>query len=501
MKYFDDLVGKNLGVEVFSKLLLYFSFNMMTVALPLGVLVSSIMAFGNLGEHFELTAIKGAGISLIRALRAIFVFVLLLTIGAFFFNNNIVSASNLKAYSLLYDIKHTKPALDIKPGFYYNGIPNYSILVEDKLTDNKTLKGVKIYDHSEKKGNKSLIMADSSIMYTMLNDRYLKLELYDGQTFYEESKKRSKVDYFHRVDFDYMEIVFDLSSFGLDETDPRLFKNHRQMKNIAELTSDVDSMAISLDRSLQRLSKSLQSQSKYHLNQILDDSLSIALDSVLKINSEKIFDRTATLDSSKTLPFLEKLIKADIDIIENEGRKGKYPKQKVQAMTIDTLSFSYLHGFFKKKYNKKNVIDATVQRTRTIKTQIGNTLRRNMGISTNKNKWEVEKYRKFTQSFACIVMFLIGAPLGAIIKKGGLGIPVIVAILFYIGFFVVTVTTEKWAKAGITIPFYSVWVGNLILLPIGVFFLRQARKDARLFDIDAYLIWWDVFWSRLIKKQ
>ena len=124
-----------------------------------------------------------------------------------------------------------------------------------------------------------------------------------------------------------------------------------------------------------------------------------------------------------------------------------------------------------------------------------------MGISTNKNKWEVEKYRKFTQSFACIVMFLIGAPLGAIIKKGGLGIPVIVAILFYIGFFVVTVTTEKWAKAGITIPFYSVWVGNLILLPIGMFFLKQARKDARLFDIDVYLIWWDGFWSRLIKKQ
>ena len=147
LKYFDDFVGKNLGFTVFAELLFYFSLNMLQIALPLGVLLASLMAFGNLGENFELTAIKSSGISLLRVLRPIFLFVFVLSIGAFFFNNYTIPAANLKAYSLLYDIKHTKPALDIKAGSFYNGIPNYSIKAKEKLPDGKTLLDVIIYDH------------------------------------------------------------------------------------------------------------------------------------------------------------------------------------------------------------------------------------------------------------------------------------------------------------------------------------------------------------------
>ncbi|MEL6562089.1 MAG: LptF/LptG family permease, partial [Bacteroidota bacterium] len=243
LKYFDDFVGKDLGPEVFAELIMYFSVNMMPVAIPLGVLLSSLMTFGNLGEHFELTAIKSAGISLIRALTPIGVFVSFLTVGTFFFNNHVVPAANLKAYSLLYDIKNKKPALDIRAGQFYNGIDGYSIKAKEKFPDNRTLKDVIIYDHSQpvKSGNKTVIIADSAIMYTVYNDRYLKFELFAGN-FYDENpkgprRKRLNSRYI-RNSFDKMEMMFSLASFDLKDTKEELFQNNRQMKNISELTTD-----------------------------------------------------------------------------------------------------------------------------------------------------------------------------------------------------------------------------------------------------------------------
>ena len=227
LKYFDDLVGKNLGAFVFAELLSYFALNMLQNALPLGVLVASLMSFGNLGEHFELTAIKSAGISLIRILKPVFVFVVFVAIGMFFFNNYIIPAANLKAYSLLYDIKQTKPALDIKEGAFYNGIPDYSIKVKEKLPDGKTLKDIIIYDHSEGRGNRTIILADSSLMYTILDDKYLKLELFDGNYFSEEAKRESTIDQFYRTNFQKMDLVFSLSSFDLKRRKEELFQNNR----------------------------------------------------------------------------------------------------------------------------------------------------------------------------------------------------------------------------------------------------------------------------------
>ena len=240
LKYFDDFVGKNLGATVFAELLFYFSMNMLQIALPLGVLVASLMTFGNLGENFELTAIKGSGISLLRVLRPIFVFVIFLSIGAFYFNNYAIPAANLKAYSLLYDIKHTKPALDIKAGAFYNGIPDYSIKSKNKLPDGKTLLDVIIYDHSGGRGNKKVILADSSLMYTILDDRYLKLELYDGNYYWEKDKRETKVNQFYRTNFYKMDMVFSLASFDLKRRKEELFQNNRQMKNINELTVDIE---------------------------------------------------------------------------------------------------------------------------------------------------------------------------------------------------------------------------------------------------------------------
>ena len=290
LKYFDDFVGKNLGISVFAELLFYFSMNMLQIALPLGVLVASLMTFGNLGENFELTAIKGSGISLIRVLRPVFIFVFFLSIGAYFFNNYAIPAANLKAYSLLYDIKHTKPALDIKAGAFYNGIPDYSIKAKDKLPDGKTLLDVIIYDHTKGRGNQTIILADSSLMYTILDDRYLKLELYNGNYYSEKEDRDTKVDQFIRTEYYKMDMVFSLASFDLKRRKEELFQNNRQMKNIDELTVDIDSFATIIAKSKANLVINSNQSFDYHIKtkQKILEKNSYKVDTVSKVEKEMV---------------------------------------------------------------------------------------------------------------------------------------------------------------------------------------------------------------------
>ena len=523
LKYFDDFVGKDLGFSVFSELIFYFSLNMMSISLPLGVLVSSLMTFGNLGEHFELTAIKGSGISLLRALFPIFIFVVFLSFGAFHFNNYVVPAANLKAYSLLYDIKHTKPALDIKPGIFYNGIPDYSIKVKEKYSDNQTLKEILIYDHTQKLGNKSVIMADSSRMYTFENDRYLKLELYRGSAYSEDAKKASQVDYLYRTYFDHMEIVFDLSSFGLRDTDEALFRNNRQMKTVAELSFDLDSMAHDKIKIQINQRDIVKRALKNHFKAVVE-----ALDQEKKLDlpAEEL-EKVDTVEQIQTAGVLPLAWLENFFLQDSTGGRG-IPKQaqvsgdkklsvrygieesedlvEVKNTSLDSLDedstsrdylqkipivhlrLDQLQVYFKEPFQKQAVLDKALAKARNLKSQLNSTKARVTTLSNSYNKFSVEKYKKYSMSFACLVMFLIGAPLGAIIKKGGLGVPVIVSIFFFLTYYVLTITAEKWAKAGVTDPRWSVWFAHFFLLPIGLFFLRQARIDARLFDTDFYLV-------------
>ncbi|MFT7196135.1 MAG: lipopolysaccharide export system permease protein [Marinoscillum sp.] len=540
MKYFDDFVGKDLGAEVFAELLFYFSLNMLQVALPLGVLVSSLMTFGNLGENFELTAIKSAGISLVRALRPIFFFVILLTYFAFHFNNYVVPAANLKAYSLLYDIKHKKPALDIKEGVFYNGIPDYSIKVQEKLKDNKTLKNVLIYDHTSGLGNNRVILADSSRMFMMFNDSYLKLELYNGNYYAEEPKARSTVDQFFRTKFDRMDMVFNLSSFDLKRTKEELFQNNRQMKNISELDKDIDSLGYTLIETKNSFLKNAKGFFSYHLDSItvkldkpiqsatnfkelneVPDTLREITASMLpialfepeqigqRLKSDTLVRQLDPLKSKRIRNLAEKkerkdsLIQGEIQELDTEmefneieGRIGLI-KTKENAR-IDTLSWDFLNEA--QSYKKEDILQTARNQAQNVKINIGSIASRADNLERDLRKFIIEKHKKYSQAFACIVMFLIGAPLGSIIKKGGLGVPVIVAIMFFLLYYIIGIICEKSAKEGVMDPMWSVWVADLVLLPVGLFFLRQARIDAKLFDTDFYNVWIDRLKIRFTKS-
>lgn len=518
LKYFDDFVGKNLGIAVFAELLFYFSLNMLQIALPLGVLVASLMTFGNLGENFELTAIKGSGISLLRTLRPIFVFVCLLAVGAFFFNNYAIPAANLKAYSLLYDIKHTKPALDIKAGAFYNGIPDYSIKAKSKLPDGKTLLDVIIYDHTEGRGNKTVILADSSMMYTILDDRYLKLELYNGNYYSEKSERDRKIDQFYRTHYYRMDMVFSLASFDLTRRKEELFQNNRQMKNIKELTFDIDSFANIITTSKSSLVLNANQAFDYHIkdkkgilnkNKFKRDTLPKQLKAVQKASLWPLqyFDQRPNV-SQDTLRLRNQQMKELLDENESENlldvdratdvkiaNKRNILEERAREDTtflLDTLGWEFLEQKIAEKtaVKSRTIVSSALNQARNIKVNVQSSESRVYRARKDKNLYTIEKYKKYSQAVACIIMFMIGAPLGAIIKKGGLGVPTIIAIFFFITYYVFTSIGEKSAKEGAMDPYLAVWLADLVLIPFGFFFLRQAKVDARVFEVEVYILWY-----------
>ncbi len=486
LKYFDDIIGKDLGWDVIGQLLFYFAIFNTPVALPLAVLLSSLITFGNLGEHFELTAIKSLGISMVRSLLPIFIFVLFITGGAFLVGNYLVPKAALEAYSLLYDIKQKKPALDLREGAFYNAIPDISIKVNEKMPDDGFLKGVIIYDHRGRSGNKEVIVADSGLMYTILNDQYLKLELFSGYNYREGTdgeadmagNANSGSDSYRKTKFAKSQIVFDLSSFGLNRTDKKWFQSNRIMRNMQELSTDMDSVDRVIKNETISIYASAGNLYSYHFKQ---DSVQWPTE-IKKLKERKDSIAQAKRISDGQPDMSHKFVRSFNDSIE-----------------ITKHDREVSDSIFKAPYSRNEISNALAQ-ARNVKAQL---LSHNVNIKTFEAEhriFEIQWHKILAQSVACIAMFLIGAPLGAIIKKGGLGVPVLMSIVFFIVFYVLSLIGEKWAKQGTMSVAAGMWLANIVLVSIGLLFLRQARADARLFDSDFYSVIWDKI-SRKFRKQ
>jgi len=448
LKYIDELVGKGLSYLDYAELMMYFSMNILPVALPLAILLSSLMTFGNLGQFNELTAIKSSGISLIRVMVPIAIWVLGCTIGLFFFNNYVVPKANLKAFSLLYDLRQKKPSLDLKPGVFYNGIPGYSIKIVQKFDNDSSIKGVIIYDHTQGRGNTDVIIADSGSMYLFNNKEYLALELFHGNS-YSEYKGENGASFlnpqeFVRNAFDKTQIMFNLSSFDLSRTKEELFTGSRQMMPVDKLDHHIDSIR----------------------------------------NNFLILNKNV---SGMLQPFYYYTI-----VSVNDSTEGKTVNPVVTNITLDSLL---------KGSSAKLIAQRAANQARSVKTYIQGNLERDKNMEKEIHEFEVTKYQKYTQAVACFVLFLIGAPLGAIIKKGGLGVPVLICIIFFIFYYVFSITGEKWTKEGVYPADFAMWFGNAILFFVGLFFLRQAKNDSRILESDFYLVFWDKIQKMIPKRK
>ncbi|WP_073287613.1 LptF/LptG family permease [Hymenobacter psychrotolerans] len=425
LKYLDDLVGKDLGAEVLVQLLFYFAVLLLPIALPLAVLLSSLMTFGTLGEHHELTAIKTSGISLTRILRPVMITSVSLALFAFWFNNTIVPKANLKAFSLLWDVRQQKLALDIRPGVFYSGIPGYTIKVNDKLgEEGDVLMGIMIYDHTQGTGNMRVILADSGRMFTRFGGQYLGLELFRGQSYVEQPDSRSRSGAtFIRQAFNRNMITFSLKSFDLNRTKTELFAENKMMKNIPQLVAFIDS-----------LQKRLRTERSQVPHLVAPYYAYLRFDTV-----------------------------------------GQAQNRRAELVQVPDTRLPVLNA---------GVLEQATNRARNLKSFAGSTGERLANLAKESGNYRIEIYRKYVQSTAILLMFLIGAPLGAIIKKGGLGVPILVSILFFIVYYILSIMGEKYGREGVMPVSFGMWMSTLALLPFGLFFLYQARNDSGLLDWD-----------------
>jgi lipopolysaccharide export system permease protein len=415
--YMDDLMGKGLDTWVILQLLIYASARIVNMALPLAILMSSIMAIGALSEHNELTAMKSAGLSLVRIFRPLIIFISVLSIAAFLFANNVWPIANLKFRTLLFSIMQQKPALNINDGVFYNGIDGISIRVMKKNPETGELTDVLIYDHRQPgKGNRSVIRAASGKMEQTPDKRWLILSLNDGVTYDEIEDKKNKKQKLAAMQsrFEKMTMRVDLSSLFFKEDDEEVFKNAFEMMTIDQLN-----------------------QAVVHLQ--------ADADSVANASKEKVITKLRLRDTTTSA----------VAAVEQSLFEQLPPTQQVKAMSM--------------------AIDAT-------KRQISIDNKEESIEEEQKrfyNRHLIEWHRKFFLGISCLVLFLIGAPLGAIIRKGGLGLPSVIALLLFIIFELLTIAGEKMAKALIVSPWLGMWASTIVMAPIAIWMMYAAQKEKK----------------------
>ncbi len=435
-KYIDDLVGKGLEWDVIAELLLYASAGLVPMALPLATLLASLMTMGNLGENNELLAMKSAGISLPRIMIPLVFVTVLISSGAFFFSNNVLPYTNLRIASLLYSVKQQKPELIIKEGVFTNLIEGYSIKVADRNPKTSLLTNLLIYDHSDEQGNNTVTYADSGYMKPTSDQKFLVATLYNGYSYKEITDKktpRKSPNSKYPAQKQYFEkqvIIFELRGFGLQRTDESFFKDSYQAMNLNQLSTTRDS-----------LEKAFNAQSETFSNNITRNNL-MRNTSRDELNHKKVSQTSMNADSAfNALPQTQK--QRAVDLALDYARSTK-----------SYISATKDEFFHKRKY-----------------------------IARHRIEWN----RKFTLSFACFVFFFIGAPLGAIIRKGGLGMPVIISVLFFIVYYIITITGEKFARELMWDATLGMWVSSFILLPLGIFLSYKATNDSSIMNADFYI--------------
>ncbi len=439
-KYIDDLIGKGLELAVIGELLLYTSAGLVPLALPLAILLSSLMTFGNLGENFELTALKSAGISLQRIMSPLIILTIIISVGAFYFSNNVLPYTNLKMRSLLWDIQQQRPEMQIREGIFYNGIDNYSIKIGNRNFRTNMMYDIKIYDHTQRRGNLRVTVADSGFMRITEDKRYLVTTLYSGfnyEEMQERSRHRRERRHPHRSDdFDEQLLRIELSGFDLQRTDEEAFRFNSQMMNLSQLEFTADSLN-------RRLSKEVEE----HTNDLIRQSF------------------------FRHEPYIPQVRDTLLKQQERPPRKPADIYALDDSLTNDDRIMAW----------DQAVVDA-----RMIRNQITTTKTNFNWQNRLIRRYEMEWHRKFTLSFACFIFFFIGAPLGAIIRKGGLGMPVVISVLFFVLYYVIDISAQKFVKELVVPAFPGMWISSIILLPAGIFLTWKATTDSAILNTETY---------------
>ena len=433
-RYVDELIGKGLSLEILGKFFWYMGLMLVPQALPLAILLSSLITFGNLGESSELTAIKAAGISLMQAFRSLIVITIVIMLGSLYFQNVIGPRANMSFTQLLISMKQKSPELEIPEGIFYDGIPNTNLYVQKKDLKTGMLYGIMIYRMTGSYEDAAIILADSGMMQSTAEKKHLLLTLHSGEWF-ENMRSQDLINSanvpYRRETFSTKRILLDFDSgFSLTDADLR---NNAQGKSWAQLMHDVDSMNVEAD-SLARANYATALRMYFHV-----------LDTISKKDSIKAVKTAA----SKAI---------DIDTLFNRLDNSRKQMAVSQAMS----SISGVTNDLEFKAMLSHDTEARIRMHR------------------------IEAIGKFTLALSCLIFFFIGAPLGAIIRKGGLGVPVIISVLVFIIFYIFDNTGYRMARLGAWPIWFGKGIATAVLTPVAVFFTYKANKDSVVFNMDAY---------------
>ena len=436
-KYVDDIMGKDIDFLVILELLFLTSANIIPMALPIAILFSSIMTMGNLAESNELTAMKSAGVSLFNVMRPMVVFVVFLAVATFYFSNYILPIANLKQRALIYDLQQKKTTLYIPEGMFYNDIDGLSIKANSKEPETGALLDVLIYTGVPLK----TIRAERGELIWSADNNYLFLKLSNG-SLYEESKmqfdKQSQHEY-NKTFFKESVVKFDASDFTLKKSDEDLYKRDYEMMSFIQLSATLDTIFMDID-----------SVKKTYQKKVLDD-----------ISVFKTFDIKYS-DSTRASQIINPNLLDSVFSIHQLN-----DLEYSQALNLAQVSMRS-----RKDFANMAAIRADSQ-------------------ASSINDYKVEWHKKFTLAFAVIVLFFVGAPLGAIVKKGGLGLPLILATLLFLFYYIITITGENLIESEVLSPFTGMWLSAFFLVPIGIFLSVKASNESRIFDIDVYKKWFE----------
>lgn len=448
--YIDQLVGKGLALSVILELMMYSMVTFMPMGLPLATLFGSIMTLGNLGEHYELLAMKSAGMSLMRILRPLMIVVGLIAVGSFFVANNLVPYAMKQMNAMMYDIKQQKQTIDFKDGVFFNTIDNMTIRVGKQTGENKLLTDILIYDNRSYDGNMSVTLADSGYIKMSDDRRYLLVSLYNG-VMYDQTRNRQwyENNALTRNYFNEQNAVISLAGFDFSRTDTELFTGSTTM-NVVQLKHDIDSLRVIVNTG------TMISYQPLFNNYLFYRDITLMTDS-LKAGSPHVIP-TFTRDSINKL--------------------DTRSKQQLWQNALNTAESSRGAFTFDEEQLKRNM------------TQLYN----------NQINW----HNKVSLPVSIMIFFLIGAALGAIIRKGGLGVPVVVSVIFFVIYYIISITGKKMAQEGTLTAFQGMWLSSFILLPLAIFLTYKATNDSNLFNAEWYIYRYRElkgFVKRIFKRQ
>lgn len=555
--YVDDLAGKGLGILIVFELLGYKCVGLIPMAMPLAILISSVMVFGNMGERYELSSFKSGGVSLSRIMAPIIFLGILAAMFSYFSNNYLIPVSNLKFGSRMYDIQHQKPALHLEANVFNDDFAGFAIHIDKKHPDGHTIDGVLIYDHRDAgSGLLREIVAREGEMYSSENEKYFVLNLKDGNQYVEQKsavrkgKNQGQSYPFIRTKFKRWTKLFDLSEFDLSRSDDDVFKKHYKMLNISQLAEAVDSINISLDKKRVNLSNHLSTYistlerdstylaelaAQYDKPEGPPEGVGIEPDPVSVPVTEAPAMKTDTSDMPKSLKQAiqdaraEKLTQsAQPATIKKESasdlakrkivrtappqpiskaippakpvvnKKTKYtgpmpPEQHLDSLDAYTsIIQTFEDGDAKRLYAKAK------SSIRSIRGQAVSAVRTIDDIKETKVKYIFDLHTKYSMAVVCFIFVFIGAPMGAIVRKGGFGYPILISIVFFIIFIVLTIFCKKIAESLVLDPVLAAWLPGIVLFPIGLFFTTKAMNDSKLLDPDRFA---NAFKRWLAKKR